>query len=110
MFNCDDDKTSVTALMTSKSLDCLIFQAFNAPEDDISTLTFNKGCRLTDVEIDGRRPRNVGSSMEAGPRRRYVEIPVETTLDRRTELSLKTKGAEAAATVRVPSMGSLSTR
>lgn len=43
--------TSVAGLTTSEFLNKLMFRAFNAPEEDPRRLTFNKGCRLTDVEL-----------------------------------------------------------
>ncbi|EFZ04529.2 hypothetical protein MAA_01603 [Metarhizium robertsii ARSEF 23] len=49
--NSNDDTTSVAGLTTSVFLKRLIFRGFSAPEDDNRPLTFNKGCRLTDVEL-----------------------------------------------------------
>ncbi|KID82047.1 Heterokaryon incompatibility [Metarhizium guizhouense ARSEF 977] len=49
--NSNDDTTSVAGLTTSVFLKRLIFRGFGAPEDDNRPLTFNKGCRLTDVEL-----------------------------------------------------------
>jgi hypothetical protein len=49
--NGNDEMTSVAELTTSGSLKALMFRAFYAPEDDTRRLTFNKGCRLTNVEL-----------------------------------------------------------
>lgn len=49
----EDDIVSqpVAKLTASKLLESLMFRQFNAPEDDFRRLTFNKGCRLADVEL-----------------------------------------------------------
>ncbi len=49
--NGNDDMISATNLTVSEFTKRYMFQAFNAPEDDTRRLTFNKGCRLTDVEL-----------------------------------------------------------
>lgn len=49
--NSKGDMASAAVLTTSEFLKKLMFQGFNAPEDDTRRLTFNKGCRLTDVEL-----------------------------------------------------------
>lgn len=49
--NSNDDKTSAAGLTISEFLKRLMFRAFNTPKDDTRRLTFNKGCRLTDVEL-----------------------------------------------------------
>jgi hypothetical protein len=49
--NGNDDRASVAGLTTSEFFNRLMFRAFNAPADDTRRLTFNKGCRLTDVEL-----------------------------------------------------------
>ncbi|KFH40309.1 hypothetical protein ACRE_090290 [Hapsidospora chrysogenum ATCC 11550] len=49
----DNSNNMATAnkLKTSEFLDRFIFRGFRAPEDDTRQLTFNKGCRLTNVEL-----------------------------------------------------------
>ncbi|RYP66846.1 hypothetical protein DL771_007568 [Monosporascus sp. 5C6A] len=49
--NNDDGLKPVAPLTTSNFLKAQLFEAFSAPEDDTRRLTFNKGCRLTDVEL-----------------------------------------------------------
>ncbi|KAL7947300.1 hypothetical protein V8C42DRAFT_317368 [Trichoderma barbatum] len=49
--NNDGNLEPVAPLTTSEFLKRKMFGAFNAPEDDTRPLTFNKGCRLTDVEL-----------------------------------------------------------
>ncbi|PTB43659.1 hypothetical protein M441DRAFT_56643 [Trichoderma asperellum CBS 433.97] len=49
--NSDSSPAPVASLTTSAFLERKLFKAFSAPEDDTKTLTFNKGCRLTDVEL-----------------------------------------------------------
>src|SRR5437773_2617343 len=51
VYNGNNDMTSVAGLTVSEVLNRLMFREFNAPEDDTRRLTFNKGCRLTDVEL-----------------------------------------------------------
>ncbi|KAK3935471.1 hypothetical protein QBC46DRAFT_453446 [Diplogelasinospora grovesii] len=45
------DMASVDELTMSEFLHRMMFRQFNAPEDDTRRLKFNKGCRLTDVEL-----------------------------------------------------------
>ncbi|CAH0057846.1 unnamed protein product [Clonostachys solani] len=50
----DNDRTNVTSVTektTLKFLDLMMFKDFHAPEDHDRWLTFNKGCRLVDVEL-----------------------------------------------------------
>ncbi|EHK20856.1 uncharacterized protein TRIVIDRAFT_69673 [Trichoderma virens Gv29-8] len=49
--NSDNNLQLVAPLTTSEFLKRNMFEAFNAPEDDTKRLTFNKGCRLTDVKL-----------------------------------------------------------
>ncbi|KAK2601570.1 hypothetical protein QQS21_004888 [Conoideocrella luteorostrata] len=49
--NSNDDTTSVAGLTASELLKKLLFRGFTAPGDDNRPLTFNKGCRLTDVML-----------------------------------------------------------
>jgi len=49
--NSSDDILSAARLVASEFLKRLMFQSFNAPEDGTRRLTFNKGCRLSDVEL-----------------------------------------------------------
>ncbi|PNP59742.1 hypothetical protein THARTR1_00621 [Trichoderma harzianum] len=49
--NNDCNQELVASLTTSKFLAKKLFKAFSAPEDDTRELTFNKGCRLTDVKL-----------------------------------------------------------
>lgn len=52
ILNNNNDCLNATAsLTTSKLFRRQVFEAFNAPEDDTRRFTFNKGCRLTDVEL-----------------------------------------------------------
>ncbi len=45
------DVTSVASQKMSQLLEYQMFQGFSAPKKDIRRLTFNKGCRLTDVVL-----------------------------------------------------------
>ncbi|KAK8002329.1 PAB-dependent poly(A)-specific ribonuclease subunit PAN3 [Apiospora arundinis] len=47
----DDSQTPAAPLTISDFLGRQLFKAFSAPEDNTRPLTFNKGCRLTDVEL-----------------------------------------------------------
>ncbi|KAM0251440.1 hypothetical protein ACHAQJ_008191 [Trichoderma viride] len=49
--NSNSNKASAAGLTTSKFLKEHMFRAFSAPEDDPRHLTYNKECRLTDVEL-----------------------------------------------------------
>jgi hypothetical protein len=49
--NGNEEITSAADLTTSGFLETLMFRAFYAPEGNTRRLTFNKGCRLTDVEL-----------------------------------------------------------
>ncbi|KAK8105253.1 hypothetical protein PG999_008612 [Apiospora kogelbergensis] len=49
--NSDDSRTSTAPLTVSHFLRQYLFKGFSAPENDTRPLTFNKGCRLTDVEL-----------------------------------------------------------
>ncbi|UKZ72432.1 hypothetical protein TrVFT333_000061 [Trichoderma virens FT-333] len=49
--NNDCNQELVASLTTSKFLAKKLFKAFSAPEDNTRELTFNKGCRLTDVKL-----------------------------------------------------------
>jgi hypothetical protein len=49
--NSDNAIASAAGLTVSQALEKLMFQAFEAPEGNPRRLTFNKGCRLTDVEL-----------------------------------------------------------
>ncbi|KAI5463589.1 hypothetical protein BGZ63DRAFT_452949 [Mariannaea sp. PMI_226] len=49
--NSDSNFEPVASLRTSGFLEGQQFGAFEAPEDDTKQLTFNKGCRLTDVKL-----------------------------------------------------------
>lgn len=57
--NGKDSAVPVAALTASESLERLMFREFNAPEDDVRRLSFNKGCRLVDVKltVDGIETR-----------------------------------------------------
>jgi hypothetical protein len=49
--NGNDNGVRAAELTASGFLKRLMFQRFNAPQDDARRLTFNKGCRLADVEL-----------------------------------------------------------
>jgi hypothetical protein len=49
--NNDSNLEPVASLTTSAFLERKLFSAFSAPEDHTRRLTFNKGCRLTDVKL-----------------------------------------------------------
>ncbi|KAK8119654.1 uncharacterized protein PG998_004280 [Apiospora kogelbergensis] len=49
--NSDDSQTSTVPLTVSHFLRRQLFKAFSAPEDYTRPLTFNKSCRLIDVEL-----------------------------------------------------------
>ncbi|KAL6910134.1 hypothetical protein GGI43DRAFT_389416 [Trichoderma evansii] len=49
--NSNNRSESVASLKMPGFLEKMLFQAFSAPEDDTKPLTFNKGCRLTDVKL-----------------------------------------------------------
>ena len=49
--NGSKNMASVAGLKMSKFLERLMFRGFHAPEDTTRRLTFNKGCRLADVEL-----------------------------------------------------------
>jgi hypothetical protein len=49
--NGNNEMASVDELTPSEFLSRLMFRQFNAPKDDMRRLTFNKGCRLIDVEL-----------------------------------------------------------
>jgi hypothetical protein len=49
--NNDSNLELVAPLTTSAFLKRKLFKAFRAPEDDTKRLTFNKGCRLTNVKL-----------------------------------------------------------
>ncbi|KAF6781499.1 hypothetical protein CSOJ01_16075 [Colletotrichum sojae] len=49
--NGNNNMASIAELTTSEFLNRMMFRQFNAPEDDTRKLTFNKGCRLTDVKL-----------------------------------------------------------
>ena len=49
--NNDDGRGLVASMTTSNFLQRQLFGAFGAPEDDARRLTFNKGCRLTNVQL-----------------------------------------------------------
>lgn len=49
--NSKSQRTSAAGLKTSMCLEELTFKSFCAPEDDTRPLTFNKGCRLSKVEL-----------------------------------------------------------
>lgn len=49
--NGSNDMRPVAELTTSQLVDRLMFGGIKAPADDTRRLTFNKGCRLTDVEL-----------------------------------------------------------
>ncbi|RYP36256.1 hypothetical protein DL766_002068 [Monosporascus sp. MC13-8B] len=52
ILNNNDEGLKPIALLTvSEFLKEQLFKAFSAPEDDTRKLTFNKGCRLTDVKL-----------------------------------------------------------
>ena len=49
--NNDNRLNATTSLTMSEFFRQQVFEAFHAPEDDTRRFTFNKGCRLTDVEL-----------------------------------------------------------
>jgi hypothetical protein len=49
--NNDNGSKPVDPLTVSEFLEEHLFKAFSAPKDDVRKLTFNKGCRLTNVKL-----------------------------------------------------------
>ncbi|KAJ0362690.1 hypothetical protein COL26b_013257 [Colletotrichum chrysophilum] len=65
--NGNNNTSSIAELTTSEFLNKMMFRQFNAPEDDMRKLTFNKGCRLTGVELIAGGIATKGHLWKLGP-------------------------------------------
>ncbi|KAK2051099.1 hypothetical protein LY76DRAFT_621354 [Colletotrichum caudatum] len=79
--NGNNKTASVAGLKTSGFLETFMFRGFNAPEDETRQLTFNKGCRLTEVALTVSGIATKGHLWKLGPvidtatiRRRLLRI------------------------------------
>ncbi|KAK1975348.1 hypothetical protein LZ30DRAFT_764297 [Colletotrichum cereale] len=65
--NRNNDMASVAKLTASEFLDRFMFRQFKAPKDETRQLTFNKGSRLTDVELTAGGITTRGHLWKLGP-------------------------------------------
>ncbi|KAL8377989.1 hypothetical protein RB595_008602 [Gaeumannomyces hyphopodioides] len=71
----NDAAVSVGRLTASGSLEKLMFKKFQAPENEHRHLTFNKGCRLTGVELTASGVATLGHLWELGPTINTANLP-----------------------------------